>query len=236
MYVPTQLQLRGREHVCKPLSYDAVVYAEHSLTYSVTGVTSTYIHTHTHLLSLSLSLSLSLFMKVFLAFAMSASAVTFGLGGGPADVCWKDSYGRGVGEPISACNASKGLEKSGWLCYPKCKEADPSYYGVGPVCWQHCKPGYVDEGALCRKDGSIITYAKSSYGRGAGYPLTCAAGLVEDAALCYKPCRSGFYGVGPVCWEDCTKVDPVSGGAVCCSNGTVCSEKIKDLAGGLPLA
>ncbi len=27
------------------------------------------------------------------------------------------------------------------------------------VCWEYCKPGYVDEGALCRKDGSIITCA-----------------------------------------------------------------------------
>ena len=52
-----------------------------------------------------------------------------------ANVCWKDSYGRGVGKPISACDASKGLEKSGALCYPKCKEATPSYYGIGPVCW-----------------------------------------------------------------------------------------------------
>ena len=93
--------------------------------------------------------------------------------GAPAPVCWKDSYGRGVGKPISPCDASKGLVKSGALCYPYCRnDTQPTYYGVGPVCWQHCKPGYVDEGALCRKDKSIITYAKHSYGRGAGYPLT----------------------------------------------------------------
>ena len=55
-----------------------------------------------------------------------------------ATVCWKDALGRGVGKPVSACSAEKGLERSGALCYPKCKEATPSYYGVGPVCWQHC--------------------------------------------------------------------------------------------------
>lgn len=60
---------------------------------------------------------------------------------------------------------------------------------VGPVCWQECKPGYVDEGALCRKDGSIVTYAKRSYGRGVGSALTCAAADPdEDAGLCYPTC------------------------------------------------
>ena len=31
------------------------------------------------------------------------------------------------------------------------------YYGVACVCWEHCKDGWVDEGALCRKKGSIET-------------------------------------------------------------------------------
>jgi len=155
----------------------------------------------------------------------------------PADVCWKDAYGRGVGKVIAACDISKNLVKSGALCYSKCRtDTTPRYYGVGPVCWQHCQPGWVDEGALCRKHGSIETVAKHSYGRGAGTPLTCAAGLQEDAALCYPYCKNGFYGLGPVCWESCPEVNPSDGGAVCCSNGTVCSKKIRDLAGGVPLA
>ena len=74
--------------------------------------------------------------------------------------------------------------------------------------------------------------AKKSYGRGAGTPMTCAAGLVNDAALCYPACpNTAWYatlfrchrggvpclrdtdgccamcvyrdGVGPVCWENC---------------------------------
>ena len=98
--------------------------------------------------------------------------------------------------------------------------------------------GWVDEGALCRKSGSIETVAKRSYGRGAGYPMTCADGLVEDAALCYPPCGKGFYGVGPVCWERCPVAQdyPVDGGAVCCRNKTVCTKKVLDLSAGLPLA
>jgi hypothetical protein len=47
--------------------------------------------------------------------------------------CAKKSYGRGAGVPITTCAA--GLEKSGLLCYPKCKSG---YYGEGPVCYQNC--------------------------------------------------------------------------------------------------
>jgi len=44
--------------------------------------------------------------------------------------CWLRSYGRGVGKPISSCASDK--DKSGALCYPKCRDG---YKGVGPVCW-----------------------------------------------------------------------------------------------------
>lgn len=33
-------------------------------------------------------------------------------------VCWKATVDRGVGKPISWCNTTEGLEKSGLLCYP----------------------------------------------------------------------------------------------------------------------
>ena len=128
-------------------------------------------------------------MKVTLlsfAFLLVLLQLESGEAANSAPVCWKAAYGRGVGKPISSCDASKGLEKSGALCYPFCKNSTvPTYYGIGPVCWQHCKEGYIDEGALCRRKGSIVTYAKKSYGRGAGYPLTCAAGQQYDAGLCY---------------------------------------------------
>ncbi|GMI43038.1 hypothetical protein TrCOL_g2443 [Triparma columacea] len=149
----------------------------------------------------------------------------------PGGVCWKDSYGRGVGRPIHSCPSDQ--EKNGALCYPLCKE---NYYGVGPVCWENCKDGWVDEGALCRKDGSIETVAKKSYGRGAGYVLGCDDDEEEDAALCYDFCKEGFYGVGPVCWESCPEEEPVDGGAICCVDKQTCSDKILDLSTGLPKA
>jgi hypothetical protein len=70
-----------------------------------------------------------------------------------------------------------------------------------------CPDGWVDEGALCRKEGSIETIAKQSYGRGAGSLLTCGPSKVEDASLCYPPCNnSSWNGVGPVCtWRCCLR-------------------------------
>lgn len=43
-------------------------------------------------------------------------------------------------------------------------------------------------------------YKTSTYDRGVGSLPTCASGQEMDAGLCYTPCRSGFFGVGPVCW------------------------------------
>jgi hypothetical protein len=149
--------------------------------------------------------------------------------------CWKDSYGRGVGRPIHACDANAGLERDphGALCYPFCSAG---FYGVGPVCWEYCAEGWVDEGALCRKDGSIETVAKRSYGRGAGYPLGCAASEEYDAGLCYDPCTNDWDGIGPVCWERCEATLPTDGGAICCTNGDVCKQTILDMTFGLPKA
>jgi hypothetical protein len=75
-------------------------------------------------------------------------------------VCWKDSYGRGVGTVPGSCG--NGETKSGLLCYPKCSEG---YNNVAGVCWSSCPKGTTDIGATCVKDNV------SSYGRGAGYAL-----------------------------------------------------------------
>ena len=104
------------------------------------------------------------------------------------------------------------------------------------MCWQHCKPGYVDIGALCRQEGSIETYAKSSYGRGVGVVLGCTSEQDADAGLCYGGCNEGFYGIGPVCWATCPPSNPTDGGALCCTDAETCSEKVLALSLGLPLA
>ena len=50
--------------------------------------------------------------------------------------CWKRSYDRGIGVPVSACPVGK--EKIGALCYSYC----PSGFGrFGFDCHQNCLPG-----------------------------------------------------------------------------------------------
>jgi hypothetical protein len=49
-----------------------------------------------------------------------------------------------------------------------------------------------------------VLQSLTAYGRGVGkLPDTCAAGTVDDAGLCYPPCKAGYQGVGPVCWQVC---------------------------------
>lgn len=107
---------------------------------------------------------------------------------GPDDMCWMQTYGRGVGQIPSACAA--GQEKDGALCYPTCAAG---YDGVGPVCWQICPAGYTDDGAFCRKDASIISANTGScpwydvcgvtLARGCS---TCPAGYANDGCTCRR--------------------------------------------------
>ncbi len=102
------------------------------------------------------------------------------------EFCWRQSYGRGVGEPLSTC---PNADKDGLLCYPLCKD---NYNGVGPVCWQKCPSGMPDRGVTCEK---------VTYGRGAGYVLwkedKCKkehsdVGCEKAGALWYPKCKPGY--------------------------------------------
>lgn len=43
---------------------------------------------------------------------------------------------------------------------------------------------------------------RRTYGRGVGtVPKSCADGAELKAGLCYKHCKHGYHGVGPVCWK-----------------------------------
>jgi hypothetical protein len=119
------------------------------------------------------------------------------------DICWKDTYGRGVGAvppPQFACGAN---EYDAGLCYPKCQAG---YDGVGPVCWESCPAGFTNTGGHCLKPGA--------YGRGAGYPwkfgdalndsgmkARCeadhgAGNCEKSGAIFYPKCKAGFNAVG----------------------------------------
>ncbi len=109
---------------------------------------------------------------------------------GFAEVCWKSSYGRGVGTIPGTCKPKE--TKSGLLCYPDCK---PGYYNVAGVCWQGCPDGFRDDGAFCRK---------AEYGRGAGYALwdegKCnrdnKQGCEKNGLMWYPKCAAGYSAFG----------------------------------------
>ena len=60
--------------------------------------------------------------------------------------CAKRTINRGTGT-VPECNPGDDAEG---VCYPKC---DDGFTGVGPVCWQNCKEGQHQCGALCQADG-----------------------------------------------------------------------------------
>lgn len=120
--------------------------------------------------------------------------------------CWRRSYGRGVGAPVSAC--PKGQEKDAGLCYPECEDIGrQGWKGVGPVCWQRCPSGFRDDGAYCFKP--------EAYGRGVGFPWKigdkafslsnakkrCERKYGEDqceksGAIYYPRCKPGYRAIG----------------------------------------
>jgi len=117
---------------------------------------------------------------VLIAFAFVGSTQAAGPAG---DVCWRPAQGRGVGTIPNHC--STGSEENGALCYPLCKE---NFYGVGPVCWEKCPPGYTDIGALCTIPVDIYFDC----------PWYDICGLTF-AKNCRKPCKPGYHNDGCSC-------------------------------------
>ena len=130
------------------------------------------------------------------------------------------AYGRGAGYPWEFGDAPfdlggarrrcehdnpGGCEQNGLLYYPKCRA---NFHAFGCcVCTPNCPAGMADIGVSCQKH---------SYGRGVGtVPTSCAGGMQYDAGLCYTPCRAGFVGVGPVCWEQGCPPGFADHGATC---------------------
>jgi len=126
--------------------------------------------------------------------------------------CRHAEYGRGAGYPWkfkyglkhpddkmrAACERDHGkgkCEKTGAIFYPKCK---PGYHRFGCCI---CRPSKPNCKALGLKNGIDLSCAKVVK---IGHPKTgqCKSNEEKNAGLCYKKCRKGFKGVGPVCWGD----------------------------------
>ena len=141
------------------------------------------------------------------------------------------SYGRGAGYSwrwsdgfsdsgmYQRCEKDYGTgncEKYGLIVYPKCR------YGFSAtgccICSPTCPSEMKDLGVSC---------AKASYGRGVGVSrLGCPTDKEQNAGLCYDKCPSGFYGVGPVCWQSCPKSTPYNCAAMCTVDQSTCTREI----------
>jgi len=147
---------------------------------------------------------------------------------GIGPVCWQD------------CPA--GYTDTGAFCQPDWVWGDnsacPSYDKCGLLyndtrgCVK-CPEGMAANGCICQTPGE--TFAKNSYGRGAGVVMICADGLQEQAGLCYKPCQDpNTTPVGPICWAECPSQDSYScGGAVCVPTAQACEGSIKQFSDSL---
>src|SRR5215470_3253957 len=76
--------------------------------------------------------------------------------GSEKNLCWKKSFGRGVGAIPTDCPA--GHIKENGLCYTAC---GAGFTGNGPLCWQACPAGFSDIGVSCTKPAPTSS---------AGYP------------------------------------------------------------------
>lgn len=134
-------------------------------------------------------------------FLVAISVLGFFSHASHADVCWKSTYGRGVGSVPGSCNPQE--TKSGLLCYPHCK---PGFQNVAGVCWKTCPPRFKDTGGHCLKPGS--------YGRGGGYALWSEGNCKRDhkqgcerwGLLYYPKCAESFHAAGCcVCSPNCPR-------------------------------
>jgi len=102
-------------------------------------------------------------------------------------------------------------------------------------CHKNCPPGYSNTGETCYRGpvtkgiGSMRCKSNEKRILARCFPKTgsCFGGGEKQAGLCYKRCRAGFHGVGPVCWQDCT-TGWTGCGAGCAKSKTECGMVIVD--------
>jgi len=143
---------------------------------------------------------------------------------GVGPVCW-ESCKAGYTDDGALCRKDAAIHAADNSACPWYDECGLTLDKGCSNCNQY--PGAKNDGCTCRYDADI--YAKKSQGRGVGWPMGCAAGLQQDAALCYPPCGGQYNGVGPVCWAQCPAVAPVNCGAICGSSSAVCASTIIQL-------
>lgn len=138
-----------------------------------------------------------------------------------ADVCWKDSVGRGIGAVPDQCSVETE-SKSGLLCYEKCR---PGFTIIAGVCWSECPAGWQDDGAFCKKPTSYtrgtLWFSQENCEKahpkegceqswGAIYPR-CKPGYVAHTATeCSPECPNDMKDIGISCTKQSYIVKPIT--------------------------
>ena len=124
-----------------------------------------------------------------------------------------------------------GQENFNGLCYTPCAAGFKSD-GIAPyMCYKQCTYPDYEANGLLHTALNITKRLETVLGHA---PSQCPPGMERDGALCYRPCRAGYKGVGPVCWADTTKVNVagrIPNKAPCPSSmrddGTSCWDDVK---------
>ena len=116
--------------------------------------------------------------------------------------CRKPSYGRGVGKPISVCNADE--ERRGALCYPKCRSGYSSDPALPFVCTEDCPEGFTSSGvATCLRPTRTQPVSRGNCPGGyRTYPLTCTNWRTLKTISRPSSCPDGWRNDGTTCWLD----------------------------------
>jgi hypothetical protein len=133
-----------------------------------------------------------------------------------SNFCWKDTKTRGVGQIPNKCPEKRELV--GLLCYTPCPKG---YKRVGVDCHQICPSGWTDHGLLCNNGKVLAQLCQNlKLGFAAGLSPSCPKSIIigdpvirnvcpgkkeYNAGLCYDPCTTGYFGIGPVCWGQVPK-------------------------------
>lgn len=127
--------------------------------------------------------------------------------------CWRESYGRGVGEvPGRVADCPSGYKNRGATCGrgtddyfapSKSAECPPGYQNMALTCFKGpkpygkncfsgtCKPGYTSYGCFCASETSSL---------GLSY-LKCPRGYFKSKLTqrCHQKCKPGYKNIGETC-------------------------------------
>ena len=148
--------------------------------------------------------------------------------------CWKpgpyarDAYPWEFGDwfdmdgAMARCRKDHGnncvLANANTMVYETCRAGYHQAPVITNLCSPDCPAGMTDGGAFC---------GKNTIQRNVGL-MECNSNQQYDAGLCYDGCRSGYAGVGPVCWNSCPAKLPVNCGASCAATKGDCALAITD--------